>query len=280
MKFPAFEPIDLKNKFGLSDLPIDQIFSDPNQPRKHFSQEALLELSESIKKYGVFQPIIVRSIAEKKYQIIAGERRWRASHLAGIKTIPALVKEDGDRDDSAISLVENIQREGLNPIEMAQAFSKLSDEHQLSHDEIAKMVGKSRTAISNTLRLLNLSDTVKSYLINGQLEMGHARSLLMLSSDDQLAFSKQIIEKNLSVRDTERLVQSVKRPSHPTQQKNQFELREKQFENKLSDIFMQSVSVKIDKNEKSRVVLSFSSVSELEKFVNTQNVALIDSEFS
>lgn len=268
MKFPAFEPIDLKNKFGLSDIPLDQVFADPNQPRKNFSQDALLELSESIKKYGVFQPIIVRKNSENKYQIIAGERRWRASHLAGVKTIPAVVKEDSDRDDSAIALVENIQREALNPIEMAQAFSKLSDEHQLSHDEIAKIVGKSRAAVSNTLRLLNLADAVKSYLVNGQLEMGHARPLLMLSIDDQVIFSKKIIENNLSVRDAERLVKTLKKSSdRNSSYVNPFEERVKKLEKALLDVLGCDVSLKVDSNGKSKATLSFRSLDEIEKFV-------------
>lgn len=268
MKFPAFEPIDLKNKFGLSDIPLNQIFPDPNQPRKYFLESALLELSESIQQYGVFQPIIVREISEKKYQIIAGERRWRASSLAGIKTIPALVKEDSDRDDSAISLVENIQRESLNPIEMAQAFLKLSDKHQLSHDEIAKIVGKSRAAISNTLRLLNLAETVKSYLVNGQLEMGHARPLLMLSADDQVIVSKKIIESNLSVRDAERLVKTLKKAPHSNSSYiNPFEERVKKLEKALSDVLGCAAALKVNSNGKSKATLSFRSIEEIEKFV-------------
>lgn len=268
MKFPAFEPIDLKNKFGLSDIPLDQIFPDPNQPRKYFLESALLELSESIKQYGVFQPIIVREISEKKYQIIAGERRWRASSLAGIKTIPALVKEDSDCDDSAISLVENIQREALNPIEMAQAFSKLSEEHQLSHDEIAKIVGKSRAAISNTLRLLNLADAVKSFLVNGQLEMGHARPLLMLSTDNQVIVSKKIIESNLSVRDAERLVKTLKKAPHSNSSYiNPYEERVKKLEKALSDVLGCAAALKVDSSGKSKATLSFRSLEEIEKFV-------------
>lgn len=180
MKFPAFEPINLKNTFGLNEIALSFVFSDPDQPRKSFSDEALHELSDSIKKYGVIQPIIVREISNEKYLIIAGERRYRASKLAGLKSIPAIIKTEKHEDNAAISLIENIQRESLNPIELAESYQKLCNEHKLSHDELSKMIGKSRVAITNTIRLLNLSESIKKYLIEGRVEAGHARSLLSL----------------------------------------------------------------------------------------------------
>src|SRR3990167_5549476 len=209
MKFPAFDPIDLKNKFELCDLSLDRVFPDPNQPRKNFTEESLVELSGSIKKYGVLQPIIVREVSPERYLIIAGERRWRASRIANLTIIPSIIKSDKHEDDAAISLVENIQREGLNPIELAQAYLKLSNDHNLSHDEIAKIVGKSRAAITNTMRLINLSENVKKYLVGGKLEAGHARSLLGLPYDKQEAIAQKIISENLTVRDTERTIRNL-----------------------------------------------------------------------
>lgn len=265
MKFPAFPPIDLKNKFGLVELSTDQVFSDPNQPRKYFSEPALLELSQSIQQYGVLQPIVVRKIAENHHQIIAGERRWRASKMAAVRMIPAIVKEDNERDDSAIALVENIQREALNPMETARAFSKLSEEHQLSHDEIAKMVGKSRAAVTNTLRLLNLSETVQNYLMQGQLEMGHARTLLMLPPEDQITIANKIISDQLSVRSVEKLVKNVKEPQQ--KEKNSLhEFQAKKMESALSSLIEKNVSVKIDEMGRGKITFSFLTCREMDDF--------------
>jgi len=178
MKFPAFEPIDLKNNvdaFSVEELYLSKITPDKNQPRKNFHEIALEELASSIKQHGVIQPIIVRQLDAESYQIIAGERRWRASRIAGLKVIPAIVKTNEAQENVAISLIENIQREELNPIELAEAFYKLNKNHELSHEAIAAMVGKSRATVTNLLRLLNLSNEVRVLLVEGQLEMGHAR---------------------------------------------------------------------------------------------------------
>lgn len=269
MKFPAFEPIDLKNKFELFDLPLSAIFPDPNQPRKNFTDNTLIELSDSIKKYGVVQPIIVREVSPKKYLIIAGERRWRASRIAQLSTIPAIIKSGNNVDDAAISLVENIQREALNPIELAEAYLKLHREHQLSHEEISKIMGKSRAAITNTLRLLNLSDNIKNYLIVEKIEAGHARSLLTLSYAEQEIIAQKIISENLTVRDAEKVIRNLHDHNNDSQKKtpNPFFSHAKNLEAELSALFNSTVSVKIKNSGAGHFSVSFSSPKDIEALI-------------
>lgn len=269
MKFPAFEPIDLKNKFELFDLPLSTIFPDPNQPRKNFTDNTLIELSDSIKKYGVVQPIIVREVSPTKYLIIAGERRWRASRIAQLSTIPAIIKSGNNVDDAAISLVENIQREALNPIELAEAYLKLHREHQLSHEEISKIMGKSRALITNTLRLLNLSDNIKNYLITEKIEAGHARSLLTLSYAEQEIIAQKIISENLTVRDAEKVIRHLHDNNNDHQQKTQnpFFYHAKNLEAELSTLFNSKVSVKIKNSGTGHFSVYFSSPKDIEALI-------------
>lgn len=268
MKFAAFEPIDLKNKFELCDLSLDQVFPDPNQPRKNFTEESLIELSDSIKQYGVVQPIIVREISSQKYLIIAGERRWRASHLANLKVIPAIIKSDKHEDDSAISLVENIQREELNPIELAEAYLKLSKDHNLSHDEISKIVGKSRAAITNTMRLLNLSENVKKYLVDGELEAGHARSLLTLSHEKQDEIAQKIILESLTVRDSEQAIRNLQQNNgSDIKSKNPFISQAKNLEFELSILFNSKAAVKVNNSGAGHFSIHFSSIEKVKLFI-------------
>lgn len=268
MKFPAFDPIDLKNKFELCDLSLDRVFPDSNQPRKNFTEESLVELSDSIKKYGVVQPIIVREISSEKYLIIAGERRWRASHIANLKIIPAIIKSDKYEDNAAISLVENIQREELNSIELAEAYLKLSRDHNLSHDEIAKIVGKSRAAITNTMRLLNLSENVKKYLVDGKLEAGHARSLLTLSHDRQEAIALKIISENLTVRDSEYAIRNFQKNNNiDSTVINPFSTEAKSLEFELSNFFNSSATVKVNSSGAGHFLIKFSSIKKIELLI-------------
>lgn len=272
MKFPAFEPINLKNTLGLNDIALHHVSPDPNQPRKFFSEEALRELAESIKKYGVIQPIIVREISSEKYLIIAGERRWRASQSAGLKSIPAVIKTDKHEDNAAVSLVENIQREELNPIELAQAYLKLSRDHSLSHDEISKMVGKSRAAISNTMRLLNLSENIMKYLIDGKLEVGHARSILTLSHEKQQEIAKIIISENLTVRDAERVIRNLQKNNNIDQKHfNPYVHEIKHLESGLANIFNTDVVIKVHNNGSAHCSIHFSSIKAVENFLEKIN---------
>jgi ParB family chromosome partitioning protein len=269
MKFPAFEPINLKNSFGLTDIQLELISPDPNQPRKFFSDKALTELSESIKKYGVIQPIIVREISKEKYLIIAGERRWRASKLAGVKSISAIVKTDKHEDNAAISLIENIQRESLNPVELAESYQKLCDEHRLSHDDLSKMIGKSRTAITNTIRLLNLSDEIKKQLAEGKIEAGHARSLLSLCPVDQEKFANKIISDKLSVREIEQEIRRFSKNNNPEFTGENLFFRETQnLEFELSNIFKSSATVKINSDGSGNFSVKFSSIAQIKSILN------------
>jgi ParB family chromosome partitioning protein len=265
MKFPAFEPIDMTcnaNSILVEDLQLTDVSPNPNQPRKNFDINALEELSSSIKQYGVMQPIIVRKISLGKYEIIAGERRWRASKLADAVNIPAIILENDAERNIAISLIENIQREELNPIELAFTFQQLSDEHGLSHEAIATMVGKSRATVTNLLRLLNLPDNVRALLISGKLEMGHARALLTLPETMQLTYAYRIIEKKLSVRETENLVKKSKQ--HNDTKPSLCNDEVKGWINELPKELASKLSVKMNGKGEGRVTIKFSSQGEFD----------------
>ncbi len=190
----------------IRDLPLAQLQRGRYQPRRDFTPENLQELADSIKKQGVLQPIIVRKLTGQQYEIIAGERRWRAAQLAQLTTIPAIVRELSDSDALAIAIIENIQRQDLNALEEAQSLQRLIDEFKLTQQEVADAVGKSRVAVTNLLRLLKLNSDVKDLLQTKQIEMGHARALLALAGSEQSQTAKNVVHKKLSVRETEQLV--------------------------------------------------------------------------
>ena len=199
-------------KGGTLKLRLTQIDPTPGQPRKHFDQEALAQLADSIAAHGVLQPILVREVALDRYQIVAGERRWRASKLAGLSEIPAIVVEMSEREAAEVALIENIQREDLNPIEEALGYETLKEEYGLTQEEISAKVGKSRSAIANTMRLLDLPDGVRAMVVNGTLSAGHARAVLGLRDPEQmLALAEKTLLHDLSVRDVEN---EVKRINH------------------------------------------------------------------
>ena len=275
MKFPAFDPIDLTNNsghFSISDLKVENIVADPNQPRKKFNEASIGELSASIKLHGIIQPIIVRQIGSQKYQIIAGERRWRAACLAGVNVVPAIIQKDTIQvDDLVISLIENIQREELNPIELAESFYKLNHEYNISHESIALIVGKSRTTITNLLRLLNLDKYVQEKLINAELEMGHARPLLALSCEQQVILTNEIIEKKLTARGAENLVKLYKKPreEHMEPCFNEVDLWVKKLSNTLSS----KVTANVNRKGEGRITIHFSCLEKLNNFIETCVVA-------
>lgn len=276
MKFPAFEPIDLKNtpaSFEAVDLDLAKIQADKHQPRKIFSEPALAELAASIKYHGVIQPILVHELeADKSYQIIAGERRWRAAKLAGLKKIPAIIKKYDKANIMAISLIENIQRENLNPLEEAQAIQRLLEECYMTHREIADSLGRSRTTITNFLRLLTLSDQVKEMITAGALEMGHARALLSLSDEQQIQVAESIIRQSLSVRETEKIVRRLHMPepaSSPlTMHPSEFEKKIKKWNQELSKQFSVKAKVHIGMEGKGRVVMYFDSMEEADWLID------------
>ena len=211
---PAAKPEKTEEpvKTGEQMLKINQVEPNREQPRKHFEEDALLELADSIKQYGVLQPLLVRK-RKDYYEIIAGERRWRAAKLAGVKEVPVIIKEYTEQQAVEIALIENIQRENLNPIEEAMAFKKLLTEFDLKQDEVAERVSKSRTAVTNSMRLLKLGEKVQQMIIDDMITTGHARALLAIDDEEQqYLLATKIFDEKLSVRETEKLIKSLKNP--------------------------------------------------------------------
>lgn len=199
-----------EKKDQIVELDISLVVSNENQPRKEFEKESLEELKDSIKQYGIIQPIVVRKLNDK-YEIIAGERRWRAAKEASLKKVPCIIKEVDDKEAIKLALIENIQRQDLNPIEEANAFKALIDNYNLKQDEVAKAVGKSRSYIANSLRLLNLDKEILDYVSEGKITVGHGKALLgVRNKKERLNVAKAIVDKNLNVRETEKLVSKAK----------------------------------------------------------------------
>lgn len=250
----------------LAHLPVEIIQRGKYQPRRDMHQQALEELAESIKVQGVMQPIVVRPIGDGRYEIIAGERRWRATQLAGIDKIPAVIRDVPDEAAIAMALIENIQRENLNPMEEAMALKRLQDEFELTHAEVAQAVGKSRTTVTNLLRLIALNDDVKTLLEHGDLEMGHARALLTLDADAQRDIAKQIVAKGLSVRQTETLVRSYQEQKIKTKSQEPAKASAdiRQLQDKLSDTLGAEVLIQHSAKGKGKLVINYNSLDELD----------------
>lgn len=247
----------------LQKLPIEFLQPGRYQPRKDMSPEALEELASSIRAQGIIQPIVVRQIAEEKYEIIAGERRWRASQIAELDRVPCLVKDVPDEAAIAMALIENIQREDLNAMEEAQALERLIVEFELTHQEVAEAVGKSRTTVTNLLRLNNLNDDVKKLLEYGDIEMGHARALLSLEGDNQSDAAQTVANKGLTVRDTESLVRKLLEPA-PKKEKPQQDPDVKSLETRLGENLGAKVSINHNAKGKGKVVINFASLEQLD----------------
>jgi len=247
-------------------LDLDNIVPSQYQPRQEFDQEALSTLADSIRVQGVVQPIIVRGLSGGQYELIAGERRWRASALAGLTQIPAIIRELSDEATLAVALVENIQRENLNPLEEAIAMQRLINEFAMTHQEIARVVGKSRASVTNLLRLLTLDSDIKRMLQNGDIEMGHARALLPLAVEQQRQAAHLIVAKSLSVRETEQLVRDLQTPaiekSKPITPRIDPDIRD--LQNKLTDTLCAKVEIQHKHDGKGKLVIQYNSVDELE----------------
>ena len=239
------------------------------QPRRFIKEQDLQELAASIEKHGVMQPIVIRPVEDEKhpYEIIAGERRWRAAQLAGLTEVPAIVRDLSDQVAIALALIENIQRQDLNPIDQAMALQRFHDEFGLSHQEIAETVGKARTTISNLLRLLSLADQVKDFMQQGLLDMGHARAILTLKAKDQLKVAEMVIEKSMSVRQTEQFVRDL---NAPKQQKAKPIVSSdiQQLTQRLSDRFSADVKIDHNKQGKGKLVISYHTLEELDGILN------------
>jgi ParB family chromosome partitioning protein len=206
---------DANTPESLQTLAIDRLRPGKYQPRTRMDEASLDELAQSIREHGIMQPVLVRPVEGGRFEIIAGERRWRAAQRAGLKDVPALVKAVPDQSALALALIENIQREDLNPLEQANGLQRLIDEFGLTHDAVAKAVGRSRSAVTNLLRLRELAKPVQEYLMAGKLDMGHARALLGLAAGAQTAAASRVVAQGLSVRDTERLVHHLAHPGKP-----------------------------------------------------------------
>jgi len=247
---------------SLRELPLDVISPGPYQPRSIFDADRLEELAESIRHQGVIQPVVVRASGDKQYELIAGERRWRAAQLAGIETIPAIVRDVPDEIAIAMALVENIQRENLNPIEEATALRRLVDEFQMTHQEAGDAVGRSRSAVSNLLRLLELSADVRELVDARHLEMGHARALLTLEPSLQAQAAREVVRKELSVRQTEDLVRRLKNP--PVRKPVRLDPDVQHLQDRLSEKLCAKVKLQYNARGKGKMVIAYNSADELE----------------
>ncbi len=257
---------------GVFEVDIDKIEPNKNQPRKRFEENALEELAESIKEHGVIQPIILKKI-DSGYEIIAGERRWRASKIAGIKKIPAVVKNIDDLKAFETALVENLQREGLNPMEEAKSYKRLIEEFSLSQEEAAKKVGKSRSVVANVMRLLNLDERVQVFVSENKLSNGHGRALLGISDNNiQFETAEKIIEEELSVRETENLVKKITENidnKKDKKQKDEIKFKTdnyKYIENDLKSIFGTKVKLSNNKN-KGKIEIEYYSDDDLDRLI-------------
>jgi ParB family chromosome partitioning protein len=262
---------------GVKKVSLNLVKANKEQPRKYFDEEKILILSESIKQYGIIQPLIVKKDGET-FSIVAGERRWRAAKMAGLKEVPIIIIESTEREILEISLIENIQRQDLNPIEEAGAYKKLLKDFNLTQEELSKRIGKSRTAISNTMRLLNLDSRVKNYLIEDIISEGHGRALLALDiEEDQYLMAQKIIDENLSVRQIEKLIGLTKKQNDKNElQENENEHYNQEttskifyndLEDKLENLFNTKVVINSKSKEKGKIQIEYYSENDLQRII-------------
>ncbi len=263
---PGISAVDSVERDELRYLPIDLIQRGKHQPRVDLHEDTLAELADSIRAEGVVQPIIVRPVVgTDRFEIIAGERRWRATQKAGLHVIPALVREVPDRSALSIALIENIQREDLNPLEEARAFAQLIRDFKMTHEEVAQAVGRSRAAVTNIVRLLELSDDVKSLLQQGQIEMGHGRTLLGLDKAAQSKAARVVVSKGLSVRETERMVRRLQAPAKKKMASRSVEDPNiRQLQDELSEKLGANVQIQHGARGAGKITIRYHSVEELD----------------
>lgn len=262
-------------KNNAQTLPVEYLQRGKYQPRKDINPERLQELADSIKMQGIVQPIIVREIGYNRYEIIAGERRWRAGQMIGLADVPVLIRDIDDRTALAISLIENIQREDLNPLEESEAFQRLIEEFDLTHQQIADAVGKSRTGVTNLLRLNELESAVKVLVVKGMLGMGHARALLSLDSEKQIALANKVAEEGLSVRVTEKLVQDAQQEKQESKGHVSVQAHERvidrdtqRLQEAMTDFIGAKTIIKHKQNGQGTVVINYNSLDELDGIVS------------
>ena len=269
-KNPKTEKTDSENTHenptGELMLNINEVEPNRGQPRKEFDEDALLELADSVRQYGILQPLIVQK-NKGYYEIIAGERRWRAAKLAGLKEVPVIIKEYTSQQVVEISLIENIQRENLNPIEEAMAFKRLLEEFSLKQDEVAERVSKSRTAVTNSMRLLKLDDRVQQMIIDDMISTGHARALLAIDNkEQQYSIATKIFDEKLSVRETEKLVKSLKNPKKKVEkEKTEHVFVYDDLIDKMKNVMGTKVNINAKANGKGKIEIEYYSEEELER---------------
>ncbi|MGY8855110.1 MAG: ParB/RepB/Spo0J family partition protein [Burkholderiales bacterium] len=246
-------------------IALDKLISGKFQPRKNFNQDTLKELADSIKAQGIIQPILVRMISNNQYEIIAGERRWQAAKIANLKEVPVIIKDISDSTALAMALIENIQREDLNVIEEARGIKRLIDEFNITHEEAAEAVGKSRTTVSNILRLLNLCEHAQKALETKKIEMGHARAILSLSFIDQTKMCQKIINQQLTVREVEKAVSKGETKKIPSKQSKDNDI--KRMENELSDRFGTNISISHKQSGKGSINFKYTNLDDLERII-------------
>ena len=258
------QPQVMKEDGALKELPVDLVQRGKYQPRRDIDPESLQELADSIKVQGVMQPIVVRPISDRKYEIIAGERRWRATQLAGLDVIPAVVRDVSDQAAIAMALIENIQREDLNPIEEAMSLQRLQQEFELTQQEVANAVGKSRSTVANLLRLMTLQEEVRRLVEHGDLEMGHARALLALDGAEQSHAARSVVGKGLSVRQTEALVRNVLAQKDRPAPDKTIDPNIRQLQDDLAQRLGARVQIQHSAKGKGKLVLAYNSLDELD----------------
>lgn len=259
----TLQQVNKENRDELRNLPLDVIQPGRFQPRSVFDEEKLAELADSIRAQGVVQPVVVRPVSDDRYELIAGERRWRAAQLAGIDDIPAVVRDVPDEVSVAMALIENIQREDLNPLEEATALRRLIDDFQMTHQEAADAVGRSRAAVSNLLRLLELMQEVKDMIDMRLVEMGHARALLSLDDDLQVQAAREVVRKRLSVRDTENLVRRLKQSAKKKGQRR-VDPDILSLQNRIGEALGTRVRIQHQASGKGKLVINFNNSDEFE----------------
>lgn len=256
---------DVKDHDGeLREIPVDLIQRGRFQPRRDMDPATLQELADSIRQQGVMQPVVVRPISEGRFELIAGERRWRATQLAELDRIPAIIRDVPDDAAIAMALIENIQRENLNPIEEAFALQRLQEEFGLTQTQVAEAVGKSRTTITNLLRLISLSEDVRVMLEHGDLEMGHGRAMLTLEPEQQMQVARQVVARSLSVRQTEALVRQLQQKKPDNKQKGQVDPNIRALQDDLAERLGARVSIAHGQRGKGRLVIEYTSLDELD----------------
>ncbi len=260
----------LKNSDRLQNIPIEFMRRGKYQPRRDMTEEGLENLAMSISQQGVIQPIIVREISKDNYEIIAGERRWRAAQRAGLADIPAIIRKVPDEAAIAMALIENIQREDLNAIDEAFALKRLMEEFELTHQQTADAVGKSRTTVTNLMRLLNLNEDTRLLVERGDLEMGHARALLAMSGDEQSLIAKSVVAKGLTVRETERLIRKALNPT--VEVKIAKDADTQRLENRLSEKFNAAIQLKHSVKGKGEIKIKYNSLDELDGILRQMGI--------